>query len=219
MVEKALRFAAPLQLFLDNVEPTHGFLLNKALKNLREENFKINHLEKYYPLIYEGMYSADRGWQNVTHYFNPKTKKGLAIFLPAPKVLELELNNFKKLKAQKNSKAFWHFGRAAHILQDLCEPHHLLPTFLAGHKKFERWVGKNLKIISKNLTLPSKLKPLLTLDAQIFCPKILEYYELVESEASELNYYRAAKELLAFAVELTSLLFLEHERFFKNIEE
>ncbi|GAV21977.1 zinc dependent phospholipase C family protein [Carboxydothermus pertinax] len=216
MVEKALKIIAPLQAFLDNVEPTHGYVLNKALKQLQEENYKTIYYEKYYPLIYSGMYAADKGWQNVNHYFNPQTKKGLFIFIPAREVLQQELNSFLKLQEQKNPKAFWHFGRAVHILQDFTEPHHLKPTFLDGHKKFERWVGNNIKKIIKNLSLPSLFTPYLTLDVETFCPKILDYYDLVGKKAGELNYYRVSKELLAVAVELTKLIFLEFDNYFKK---
>ncbi|ABB14718.1 zinc dependent phospholipase C family protein [Carboxydothermus hydrogenoformans] len=216
MVEKALKIISPLQGFLDNVEPTHGFLLNKALIQLQEKNYKTSYYERYYRQIYCGLYAADKGWQNVTHYFNPRTKKGLFIFLSAKEAFYQELKNFHKFSEQKNPKAFWHFGRAAHILQDLCEPHHLKPTFLNGHKKFERWVGDNIKIIIRKLYLPPALRPWLTLEIESFSSKILDYYELVGEKAGDISYFRAAQELLAAAVKLTMDLFLENEIYFRK---
>ena len=136
----------PIQKLVDNGGDTHLFLNNQSLIILRNDNkiTVLKVLEKYKRFIDIGNLWADKGWKCFAHYYDPQTGKGIIPWTSATReclyYFELSLYNWKQGKHQKS---MFYLGAAAHIVQDMCVPHHAMGIAFNGHRKFENWAINN----------------------------------------------------------------------------
>jgi phospholipase C len=126
--------------------PTHWFINEAALDILSATGYRRD-ADAVFPFIanlQDGVAWADSGYKNVSHFFNPVTKKGIWGFASAACDFVHYLNK-ATLKAQKGNlpDAMFYVGAAAHLLQDVCVPHHTCGLLFDGHREYESWVEQN----------------------------------------------------------------------------
>lgn len=126
--------------------PTHWFINEAALDILSAAGYSsdVNIIFPYLHNLQEGVAWADSGYKNVSHFFNPVTRKGIWGFASAACDFVHYLNKATQ-KAHKGNltDALFYVGAAAHLLQDLCVPHHTCGLLFDGHKEYEDWVERN----------------------------------------------------------------------------
>ncbi|HWR43488.1 zinc dependent phospholipase C family protein [Sporomusa sp.] len=141
-----LAAVSPLQGLFDCPSITHEFLNKQAVAILYNDGLEhcACFLQNFLAELNAGVYWADKGWKNVSHYYEPLTGKGLWQFATA-------LDDFSVyFKAALTSarqcdwaKSVFFLGAAAHLMQDLCVPHHARAKLFSGHKEYEGWVKIN----------------------------------------------------------------------------
>jgi phospholipase C len=122
---------------------THFFCNESAvaimelLGNKQQADFFRDHMEE----LNAGTCWADTGYRNISHFFNPLTRKGLWNFPSAAVSLSRFIRQAIKFSHKANiGKAMFYTGAAAHLIQDMCVPHHSCSLLFDGHKEFEHWV-------------------------------------------------------------------------------
>ena len=136
-IHMMLAAVSPLQKVLDKPGFTHEVCNRQAPIILKNDG-----LEKYAELLapFEvdlnlGVYWADKDWKNNNHYFEPHTHRGLWNFNNAVDTFEMYYqHSLKYLRQYDIKKSIFYLGAAAHLLQDLCVPHHARAKLLNGHK-------------------------------------------------------------------------------------
>ncbi|VBB06390.1 phospholipase c/d [Lucifera butyrica] len=141
-----LATTSPLQCLLDRPGIAHEFCNRQAITILRQDGFEKDAalLEQFLPELNNGVYWADTGWKNVNHYFEPGAGKGLWKFANAAE--DFRFYYFLALKNARRGlphKAAFFLGAAAHLVQDLCVPHHASGQLFQGHQEYEAWAGKH----------------------------------------------------------------------------
>lgn len=126
--------------------PTHWFINEAALEILSEAGYSrdVDLLFPFFHSLQDGVAWADSGYKNVSHFFNPVTRKGIWGFASAACDFVHYLNKATQ-KAQNGNlaDAIFYVGAAAHLLQDVCVPHHTCGLLFDGHKEYESWVEEN----------------------------------------------------------------------------
>jgi phospholipase C len=126
--------------------PTHWFINEAALDILSSAGYRqdANAIFPFLHNLQDGVAWADSGYKNVSHFFNPVTKKGIWGFASAACDFIHYLNKATQKAHHGNlPDAMFYVGAAAHLLQDLCVPHHTCGLLFAGHKEYEGWVEQN----------------------------------------------------------------------------
>lgn len=140
MLQLLLSAAVPFQRLLDQASPTHGFINRQAVAILgadghgRAAALLSRHLSEFN----RGSDWADGDWRNVGHMYDPATGRG---FRGWPSAVETVREHWEAARGQfragRLGQAFFWLGAAAHLVQDLCVPHHAAARLFAGHKRFE----------------------------------------------------------------------------------
>jgi phospholipase C len=123
--------------------PTHWFINESALEFLASAGYKhdVDLIFPYLENLQAGVAWADSGYKNISHFFNPETKKGIWGFASAACDFIKYLNKADSNNRKGNmAEAMFYVGAAAHLLQDLCVPHHTCGLLFDGHKEYESWV-------------------------------------------------------------------------------
>ncbi len=203
-----LSAGAPIQKLVDRGGETHLFINDQALKILmndkRVEAFNL--ISKYKSLIDLGNIWADQGWKCFAHYYKPHNERGLVPWISAATE---GLSHFSRaLKYWKNKNfedSMFYLGAAAHIVQDMCVPHHAMGIAFNGHRKFELWASDNKYYfrIEKGCTYGKifSIKDLIdnnATTAQKYYIDVAKYNNM---------YVTAGKELLCLAQKTTAILF------------
>ncbi|SMD04515.1 zinc dependent phospholipase C family protein [Sporomusa malonica] len=142
-----LAAVSPFQGLFDQPSVTHEFLNKQAVTILLSDgaNDCAAFFKTYLPQLNAGVYWADSGWKNVSHYYEPLTGKGLWRFATALDDFSAYFKAALTYAWQNNlAKSAFFLGAAAHLLQDLCVPHHARARLFSGHKEYEIWVRDNL---------------------------------------------------------------------------
>lgn len=146
MVRLLLTLAIPFQTLIDSISPTHGFINGQALTILsadgrsREASWLSRNLEPFC----KGCDWADKGWKNAGHMFDPKTRRGLRGLPTAPQMVRDYWQAAVRQAARgREQKAAFYLGAAAHIVQDMCVPHHAAAELFEGHRRFEEVAREN----------------------------------------------------------------------------
>ncbi|MBP2653230.1 MAG: zinc dependent phospholipase [Firmicutes bacterium] len=145
-VKLLLAPAGIFQGLLDRPGVTHQFCNRQAVDILRNDGFVLtaNFFENYLSELNAGVCWADEGWKNVSHYFDAGTRKGLWRFSTAVDDFRDYFGRSLQLARRSNwRKAVFFLGAAAHLVQDLCVPHHARGKLFAGHQQYEAWVEEN----------------------------------------------------------------------------
>lgn len=142
MLKLLLTAAIPFQGLIDKVSPTHRFINLQALAVLTADGKRQQALwlHQYLDDFNEGCDWADTGWKNVRHMYDPDTGFG---FKGWPSAVD-SVREYWGLAVRYHHehdlrKAFFHLGAAAHLVQDLCVPHHAAVRLFDGHKQFEQY--------------------------------------------------------------------------------
>jgi phospholipase C len=188
--------------------PVHSFCTSQGINILKNDHptlFK-NHLDKYLPILDKGNSWCDEGFNNIHHFYHPKTGRGIMGLTGAD--VHLTMNIEKAQKAFRNSAfddCFFYIGCALHLIQDLCVPHHALGHLLKGHREYEDWVLENyisFSVVDEGIYDFNTPIEILQHNAQI----AIQYSELVFNANSK-NKIEATRELLGLA-QRTSASFL-----------
>lgn len=140
MLQLLLTAAIPFQRLLDQASPTHGFINRQALSVLSADGMEHSAawLARYLSAFDGGCDWADQDWRNVGHMYDPETGRGFRGWPSAVETVrehwDLALLHFRD---RRPDQAFFYLGAAAHLVQDLCVPHHAAARIFAGHKQFE----------------------------------------------------------------------------------
>ncbi|QDR83348.1 zinc dependent phospholipase C family protein [Sporomusa termitida] len=141
-----LAAASPLQSLFDRPSITHEFLNKQAIIILNNDGFThcACFLQRFLTELNAGVQWADKGWKNVSHYYEPLTGKGLWQFATALDSFSVYFKAALHSARQHDfAKTAFLLGAAAHLLQDLCVPHHARARLFSGHKEYESWVRLN----------------------------------------------------------------------------
>ncbi len=202
-----LAAASPAQRFIQSPVITH-FMINRQARIILQNDGFTNYagvVGNYSSWIDKGVSWADEGFKNMSHFLNPRTRKGLYGWTDAIRECSLYWNKaIRSWKADNIEKAFFYIGAAMHLVQDVCVPHHALGILFDGHKEYEQWVKENHKnfiverggIYSQCYLPASWIKS----NAEI----AVKLFPLVRAGSSVANYHEATSVLLTRAQKVTA---------------
>lgn len=186
---------------------THNYCNEQAAIILNTDGYTraAHYINCYMKDLNQGVAWADRAWKNSSHFFNPSTGKGFWRWPNA--LLECHLHFHRAQKEWENrhhNKAMFYLGAAAHLVQDLCVPHHVHGDLFNGHKDFENWAEANRNFFAVNSGGIYKLGE--TPGAWVAANALFsgQYYPLVAENSKQINYPLAAKILLSRAQRTTA---------------
>ncbi|MDR3559979.1 MAG: zinc dependent phospholipase C family protein [Negativicutes bacterium] len=211
-VKALLATTGPLQGLFDRPGVTHEFCNRQALTILRRDGFVgcANFFQQYLPELTAGVYWADEGWKNVGHYFQAGSEKGLWRFPSAIEEFRCYFGQALSRARQGNSnKAAFFLGAAAHLVQDLCVPHHARAKVMAGHQQYEGWAQENFlryAVDAAGIYHEDNLAHSLILKNAAVSADFLDW---VGADAGELAYHNATAILLPRAQQTTAGLLLQ----------
>lgn len=137
-----------LQKFIDRPGITHEFCNEQALKIMQQDGFKVTAdvLFTYINELNLGVIWADRDWKNISHYYVPGSGRGLWYFSNAMEDYQEYFQKAVLAARQRDYRgAAFFLGAAAHLVQDMCVPHHARGVLFQGHKQFESWAEAQRK--------------------------------------------------------------------------
>lgn len=218
-VEVLLAVVSPFQGIIDRPGKTHGFCNKQAISILKNDGYELcaEFFNSFIDELNCGVYWADKGWKNVGHYFVPSTRKGLWHFNNAGEELDRYINLATfAAKRQDFGKSVFLLGAAAHLIQDLCVPHHARAKVFCGHQEFETWAEENCQnyaAANKGFYSENKVSQWLVNNSIVAA----DLFEQVNDSASIYDYHNAAAILLPRAQRSTAGLF--HQFYVANIEQ
>ncbi|HWQ71964.1 MAG TPA: zinc dependent phospholipase C family protein [Desulfitobacteriaceae bacterium] len=132
---------SPLQYFLDTPGVMHVHCLDQALHILEcDRKEKISKFFTEHRISLEkGLFWADRGWLNVTHFYQKTGKQDNLQWPGAASIFQNYFNKSFSVFSKGSSKGMFYLGAALHLVQDMCVPHHSLGVLFDGHREFETW--------------------------------------------------------------------------------
>lgn len=141
-----LSAGTPIQRLIDGGGETHLFINHQALNILKNDKrlsaYKL--ILKYISYVDLGNQWADQGWKCFAHYYKPQSGKG---FIPWVSAVTEGVGYFNRAitswKNDNHQESMFYLGAAAHIVQDMCVPHHAMGIPFNGHRKFEIWAIDN----------------------------------------------------------------------------
>jgi len=203
-----LAAVSPLQSFFDKPGVTHEFCNHQALAIIKNDGLEqtSDFLGQYTTELNLGVYWADKDWKNVHHYFEPYSRKGLWHSTHAIDNFETYYQLARKSVKQFNlKKAAFFLGAAAHLLQDLCVPHHARAKLFNGHKQYEGWVQANYdKFAAFTGGIYSRDVNTLILNNACIAA---DFFDWVRTEGDETRYSNSTELLLPLAQRTTAGLF------------
>ena len=188
---------------------THQYCNDQALAILQENGFihEVMLLRAYYEQLQDGVVWADLNWKNIHHFLHPQTRRGFWHFSNAAlDYLQCINTAMKYVKQGCMQEAIFYLGAAAHLVQDMCVPHHAKCQLFDGHKKYEVWVEKNLQ----DFSFSQKGEIYIANPVGILfenAATALDLYSYVSAEASVEQYKIATEVLLPLANQSTVNLF------------
>lgn len=198
--------ASPFQLLVDRGAATHRLMIAEGLRRMGK-TLTASPLVAYEKELLAGVAWADTGWKNITHYFHPATGQGLLLFPSALAYYQRYLARAEREARRGNwPKAAFYLGAAAHLVQDMCVPHHATANVFYGHREFESWVvPKAAKLVRQatDVQVPRDAEGIFRCAADVSAG----LFALIRSETEE-AYAEAARILLPLAAETTAQLFI-----------
>ena len=140
-----LAATGPLQRLVDPPGTTHLYLNQQALYIMRRDGLarEAAFLEKNLVHLQRGVRWADTGWKNVAHYLDPRSGRGITFWPGAAAECERYFARAAACWRRGNpARSLFYLGAAAHLVQDLCVPHHAGAVPFSGHQAFEKWAGE-----------------------------------------------------------------------------
>lgn len=189
---------------------THLFCNESALAIMKQRGSREEAalIKPFMARINEGVLWADGGYRNITHFFNPLTRRGLWNLPSAAASFRQAVRQAMKYRQKANvAKAMFYVGAAAHLLQDICVPHHSCNLLFSGHAEYEHWVEANLDDYP---LIPDQERPVSDENfMNMFLKNALissEYADFVTDRAGEKDYRTATGILLPLAQYSTAKL-------------
>lgn len=138
---------------------THGILTRQAVAILPTDGHPAAAawLMKEERALIRGLYWADEGWKNVTHYYRPRSGNGLLAWPNAADMVAeytALARDWYSLKVA--AAAAFYLGAAVHLVQDACVPHHAAIT-MRRHEAYENQAEAEVSrhiVTSKGLYQP-----------------------------------------------------------------
>lgn len=210
--------AVPLPLQVLGASDTHVFCNEQARIILYNDGHRqaARFFNDFKGELDRGVTWADRGLRSTTHHYDPVRKTGVWAWANAAEKCRQYFNQAIKLwQRGKQQRAIFMLGAAAHLVQDVCVPHHACCKLFDGHLDYEKWAkGRKhfYRVRSGGLyNLGGRPDDWVIANART----AREYYGLVCAAAGEENYRRATAVLLPLAQRSTSGFLL---LFFKRIK-
>ncbi len=189
---------------------THQYCNDKALAAYQESGFndEAKFLKAFYSQLQLGVVWADQNWQNIHHFLDPNTRRGVWQFSNAAfQYISHYKMAVKYLRRGYLDKAVFYLGAAAHLVQDMCVPHHAKCKLFDGHKQYEDWVERNYLKIPMLVSYESSVNnPLYDMFSN--AAVALDFYDYVTYGAGEEKFRMATEILLPLAQKSTILLFM-----------
>lgn len=141
-----LAAAGPAQRLLQNPVVTHFMINRQARVILFKDGYKkyADIVDEFLDYLDQGVSWADENFKNMSHFYNPRTLKGLFGWTDAANECNMFWNKaINHWKTVDCDKAFFYIGAAVHLIQDLCVPHHAMGMIFDGHHEYESWAGEN----------------------------------------------------------------------------
>lgn len=133
----------PIQKLFSEKGVTHLFCNRQGITILKNDGKKKHalFLNSHVDNLNRGVIWADKGWKYFSHYLNPKVNNGYGPYTNAKLECEFFFNKAMYFWSNNNKKkAMFFLGAAAHLVQDLCVPHHSIGAAFCGHNEYEKWV-------------------------------------------------------------------------------
>lgn len=210
VAKQLLAVTGVVQKFVHKAGLTHNFCNEQAATILEADGYPRAAclIQTYLKELNEGVSWADRAWKNSSHFFNPSTGKGFWRWPNA--LLECHLHfhrAHKEWEADHHSKAMFFLGAAAHLVQDLCVPHHARGDLFNGHQDFESWAEANRNFFTADSDGIYHLGE--TPGAWVAANALFSdpYYPLVAENSAQKNYLLASRVLLPRAQRTTAGFF------------
>lgn len=212
-IKLLLAVAAPFQKFIDKPGYTHEFCNKQAVEILASDGYHdfAEFIKSYLPEINNGVYWADQGWKNINHYYVPTSGKGLWNCSNALEIMEVYYNkSLQGIREGQGKVSAFFLGATAHLLQDLCVPHHARARLFSGHKEFEYWAQQNCTLFPANqhgiYNYNLTIYDLARRNAEVAA----DFLSWVQHENDLTGYEKSIKVLLPLAQLSTAGLFLKY---------
>lgn len=214
-VKLLLATASPFQQLFDKPGTPHEFCNRQALTIFSRDGFEVpaHFLSQYTAELNEGVYWADKGWKNISHYWVPGSDKGLWQFDSA--FTDFKYYYLSSLRLARHGdyrKSIFLLGAAAHLVQDLCVPHHARGRVFDGHREYEAWAQRhysNYAVNNTGIYLEDKKAEALLWHNAIAAGDLLSWVQHSDTP----SYYHVATELLLpMAQRSTAGLFLHYTK-------
>lgn len=214
-----LAVADPIQNLVDRGGITHVFCNRQAI-NIMQNDGWIKEAElagKYLVYLNRGNCWADRGWKCFAHYLKPESGNGLGPWPDAGSECEHYLAKARLCwERQKLKHSFFYLGAAAHLVQDLCVPHHARGIAFNGHQRYERWVQHHFYLFAADSAGCYDLAPPGREWTSANARVARDFMAQVGLKNSEQGYRRATKVLLPLAQRTTAGFLLQCLQDFKK---
>ncbi len=145
-------------------DQTHRWIFEQANKILGNDGHPYVHIatflnssdpgnpgDTYLETLIRGSDDGDSLYEAREHYMDPTDHDGLWVVLQyksAGKLCQEYFNDaVNAWQTGDKSDAMYKLGMAAHLVQDVCVPHHAFPKFLefpSSHASYEDWVEDNM---------------------------------------------------------------------------
>jgi len=197
----------PLPLQVLGASDTHVFCNEQARTILYNDGYRqaAGFFNSYAVELNRGVVWADRGLRSTTHHYDPERSTGVWAWANAVEKCRQYFNRALKLwRGGKHRRAMFMLGAAAHLVQDVCVPHHACCRLFDGHLDYEKWAKEHkhfYRVFSGGIyNLGERPEDWVVANARL----AREYYALVCASAGEEDYHRATVVLLPRAQCTTS---------------
>ncbi|MDT3698091.1 MAG: zinc dependent phospholipase C family protein [Thermincola sp.] len=202
-----LAAAGPAQRLVQGPALTHFMCNRQALKILGNDGHQkaAKIAGEYSEDLDKGVSWADCGFKNMSHFMNPGRNKGIYGWTDAVRECSLFWNKALQNWQDKNyEKAFFYLGAAAHLVQDVCVPHHARGILFDGHLEYEEWAAENrnnYKVTDQGIYDLGEAPGDWIRANSLFAQK---HYYLVGASSIRQDYHKATQALLTRAQRVTA---------------
>ena len=123
----------------------HKAINNQSLYIIKNDGYKevYNLMIEYIEHINEGVVWADQDLKSSSHFYSPKTKRGLYGNSNAKNECESYYNKaINEFILGNKKESMFYLGAACHLIQDVTIPQHANVELLHNHRSFENWIIK-----------------------------------------------------------------------------
>ncbi|KJS17200.1 MAG: phospholipase C zinc-binding protein [Peptococcaceae bacterium BRH_c4b] len=147
-VSTATKYISSVSLPVQGVKgasSTHTFINESGSQILHNDGYsRAAHLFRIFAgQLDGGVVWIDKGLKSTCHHYDPDTGGGMWLWpSAAEKCLEFFNRALALWRDKKHARAMFFLGASAHLVQDVCVPHHASCKVFSGHRDYESWVEK-----------------------------------------------------------------------------